>query len=299
MPADYVRRARRPQRPFLVPPSLQPDTGTVASAGSWFRKGIDEPVPRDILLIERSIKSAMTATNTRDRILEVAARLFQEQGFAATGVSTILREADVNSGSLYHFFPSKDALLVGVLERYLTLLHPIVLSPREEASADPIERIFLLLAWYRSGLAAMGCAIGCPIGNLALEVSDTHPKIRPLIHQNFVNWKRGIERWLVEAGDRLPKSVDRKGLASLVLTVMEGGVMQSRAERTLAPFDASVKELRAYFDLLLAQGSGRRAGAKGALRKSSRKRAEIRANHRLAASAHKPGSPRKSSRSTR
>jgi TetR/AcrR family transcriptional regulator, transcriptional repressor for nem operon len=199
----------------------------------------------------------MTAPNTRDRILEVAARLFQEQGFAATGVSTILREADVNSGSLYHFFPSKDALLVGVLERYLELLHPIVLSPREEATTDPIERIFLLLAWYRAGLEAMGCAIGCPIGNLALEVSDTHPEIRPLIHQNFLNWKAGIERWLADAGDRLPASVDRKDLASLILTVMEGGVMQSRAERTLAPFDASVKQLRQYFDLLLAQRSGR------------------------------------------
>jgi AcrR family transcriptional regulator len=201
----------------------------------------------------------VSTANTRDRILEVAARLFQEQGFAATGVSTILREADVNSGSLYHYFPSKAALLVGVLERYLELLHPIVLSPREEATTDPIGRIFLLLAWYRAGLEAMGCAIGCPIGNLALEVSDTHPEIRPLIHRNFVNWKAGIQRWLAEAGDRLPRSVDRKDLASLVLTVMEGGVMQSRAERTLAPFDASVKQLRQYFDLLLAQGSGRGA----------------------------------------
>ncbi len=201
----------------------------------------------------------MTSPDTKNRILEVAARLFQEQGFAATGVSTILREADVNSGSLYHFFPSKEALLVGVLERYLELLHPIVLSPREEASVDPIERIFLLLDWYRDGMQSVGCALGCPIGNLALEISDTHPEIRPLIDRNFQGWKAGIERWLLDAGDRLPKKVDRKALASFVLTVMEGGIMQSRAERTLAPFDASVKELRLHFDLLLAAGSNARA----------------------------------------
>src|SRR5947207_15100327 len=95
---------------------------------------------------------ATTPAGTRDRILEVAARLFQEQGFAATGISTILREADVNSGSLYHFFPSKDALLVGVLELYMAMLHPVVLSPREEAASDPIERVFVLLEWYREGL---------------------------------------------------------------------------------------------------------------------------------------------------
>jgi len=218
------------------------------------------------------MSKAATTSGTRDRILEVAARLFQEQGFAATGISTILREADVNSGSLYHFFPSKDALLVGVLERYIDLLHPVVLSPREEAASDPIERIFVLLAWYRDGLERMGCGMGCPIGNLALEVSDTHPEIRPLIHQNFVNWKKGVERWLADAADRLPKNVDRKGLASFVLTVMEGGIMQSRAERTLAPFDASVKQLRAYFDFLLAQGSGRRASVRRVAKKSKRRR---------------------------
>jgi AcrR family transcriptional regulator len=241
-----------------------------------------------MLLIERSIKCMTTPANTRDRILEVAARLFQEQGFAATGVSTILREADVNSGSLYHFFPSKDALLVGVLERYLSLLQPIVLAPREVASADPIERIFLLLAWYRGGLVAMGCAIGCPIGNLALEVSDTHPEIRPLIHRNFVNWKAGIARWLAEAGNRLPKHVDRNDLASLVLTVMEGGVMQARAERTLAPFDASVKQLRAYFDLLLTRGSGRHARRAVAARTTNRSSQAIATANRSRRSTAKP-----------
>ena len=47
--------------------------------------------------------------STRDRILETARRLFHEQGYHATGIATILREAGVNSGSLYHFFESKDA----------------------------------------------------------------------------------------------------------------------------------------------------------------------------------------------
>jgi AcrR family transcriptional regulator len=208
----------------------------------------------------------MTATSTRDRS-GAAARAAAGQGIAEASICTRLRVADVNSGSLYHFFPSKDALLVGVLERYMEMLHPIVLAPRVDAVADPIERVFALLAWYRDGLAKMGCGMGCPIGNLALEVSDTHPDIRPLIHANFVNWKKGIESWLAEAGDRLPKSANKKSLASLVLTVMEGGIMQSRAERTLAPFDASVRELRTYFDFLLERGSKRAAPRRRAAKK--------------------------------
>ena len=55
-------------------------------------------------------------TETKRRILNTAFRLFHEQGYNATSISTILREAEINSGSLYHFFPSKEALLCGVLE---------------------------------------------------------------------------------------------------------------------------------------------------------------------------------------
>src|SRR5436190_12578083 len=104
--------------------------------------------------------------DTRTRILEAARRLFYEQGYHATGISTILREADVNSGSLYHFFPSKEALLIAVLEKYIDLLHPMVMGPAEHAAADPIDRVFALLNFYRSGLEITGHKMGCPIGNL-------------------------------------------------------------------------------------------------------------------------------------
>src|SRR6187399_180495 len=82
--------------------------------------------------LERTInQQTMSPADTKSRILDTAARLFHEQGFNGTGIATILREADVNSGSLYHIFPSKEALLVGVLERYTELLHPIVMAPVE------------------------------------------------------------------------------------------------------------------------------------------------------------------------
>src|SRR5881392_2114714 len=107
--------------------------------------------------------------STRDNIVGAAMRLFHEQGYAATGISTVLREADVNSGSLYHFFSGKEALLTAVLEKYRELLHPIVLEPIEKQTQDPIERVFALLAWYRAGMEQTHCRLGCPIGNLALE----------------------------------------------------------------------------------------------------------------------------------
>lgn len=179
-------------------------------------------------------------------------RLFHEQGYNATGISTILREADVNSGSLYHFFPSKEALLIGVLQRYLEMLRPWVTDPAAASAPDPIERIFALLGQYRAGLEATGCALGCPIGNLALELSDNHAEIRALIDANFRQWCEVVESWLDEAAGRLPKELDRTAVARFVLAVMQGAVMQTRAARSLRLFDDSVAELRRYFDALSA-----------------------------------------------
>ncbi len=204
------------------------------------------------------------APDTKTRILDAAARLFHEQGFNATGVSTILREANINPGSLYNLFPSKDALLGAVLERYTELLYPVVMKPVEDKTADPIDRVFALLQQYRDWFAPLDFRLGCPIGNLALEVADSHPEIRPLIQQNFDGWSAFVEKWLTEAGDRLPRLLDRKQLAATVLTVMEGGLMQARSSRNAMAYDASVAQLRTYFDLLLSQaqsegGSGERA----------------------------------------
>jgi AcrR family transcriptional regulator len=187
---------------------------------------------------------------TRTRILHTAFTLFHEQGYHATGISTILREAGINAGSLYHFFPSKESLLIGVLEFALVFLRPAVMDPAEKRTEDPIGRIFGLLQQYREGMEAKGCKMGCPVGNLALEVADDNAPARRLIHQNFENWALAVKKWLDDAGNRLPSDIDRVQLARFILTVMEGGLMQARAAGNLGPFDDSVAQLRAYFDAL-------------------------------------------------
>jgi TetR/AcrR family transcriptional regulator, transcriptional repressor for nem operon len=202
---------------------------------------------------------AQEANETRDKLLKTAFQLFHEQGYHATGVATILREAGVNPGSMYHFFESKDALLRGVLEFAIGYLEPAVMAPVEAAVSDPLKRIEALLAQYRAGMEAMGCRMGCPMGNLALEVSDGNPEARALIHKNFENWAARVEAWLVAAGDRLPRDLDRARLARFVLTVMEGGLMQSRAAGHLGPFDDSVAVLREHLDMLQSQTQRRKA----------------------------------------
>jgi|SRR5215471_7101053 len=187
---------------------------------------------------------------TRQRIVEAGLYLFWLQGYAATGIAEILERAQANAGSFYYFFKTKEALLLAVLELYIESLHPVVVAPVFSRIEDPIERVFGILGFYRQNLLATGCTYGCPIGRLALEISEEQFKVHKRLADNFDGWTAAVEKCLEDAKERLPESTDLKTLSKFVLTVMEGGVMQARAHRAIEPFDASLAHLRDYFQLL-------------------------------------------------
>jgi AcrR family transcriptional regulator len=195
-------------------------------------------------------------STTRERIVMAAMELFWEKGYYSTSISDILGKARANSGSLYHFFPTKQDVLTAVLDTYLEGIYPMLLDPVWQDIADPIERIFALLARYRQLLVETACFYGCPIGSLALELHEPDPVVREKLAANFSAWGKAIENCLEAAADRLPADIDRQALAQFVLTTMEGGVMQARTHRSLAPFDASVGQLQNYFRCLVAPAAG-------------------------------------------
>jgi AcrR family transcriptional regulator len=196
---------------------------------------------------------AETSPTARELLLGAARHLFWEKGYAATGVAELLQRAQVNSGSFYHVFPSKEALLLAVLDQYLIGLEPAILRPAFAGESDPIARIFAILQGYREKLRATGCQYGCPIGRLALEIEAENLPVHSRIAANFAAWTAAVHGCLDAARDRLPPHCDRAALATFVLTVMEGGVMQARSCRRMEPFDQSVAQLWNYFQCLLAQ----------------------------------------------
>ena len=190
--------------------------------------------------------------DTRDRIIYAAMDLFARKGYGSTSVADILDEAGVNAGSLYHFFPGKQDVLIAVLSAYRAGMDEMLLQPAWDGVTDPIERVFALLQHYREYLIRTECAYGCPIGSIALELHEPDPPVRALLASNFDAWISAIEQCFTAAGDRLPPNVDRRGLAIFALTTMEGGVMLSRTDRTVSAFDRSVQMLRDYVQRLQA-----------------------------------------------
>jgi AcrR family transcriptional regulator len=190
----------------------------------------------------------------RDLLLDAARHLFWEKGYAATGVAELLARAQVNSGSFYHVFASKEALLLAVLDSYLKGLEPAILRPAFARARDPLARIFAILEGYRQKLLATDCQYGCPIGRLALEIEAENLPVHERIGANFAAWTAAIRELLEAARGRLPPRCDLEALATFVLTTMEGGVMQARSYRRMEPFDQSVAQLRNYFECLIREG---------------------------------------------
>ncbi|MBK8096915.1 MAG: TetR/AcrR family transcriptional regulator [Planctomycetes bacterium] len=192
------------------------------------------------------------SASTREKLIAAAMDLFTFQGYATTGLAQIARKAKVLPGSLYHFFPTKEDLLHATLLRRHELLQPVVLDPIWQRENDPIERVFALLGGYRRMLEMTDFEHGCPIGNLVIEVSNTHPAARRLLVRNFDNWLDAIEQCFREAAPRLPDDQDPRRMAVFVLVTMEGAVLLARAYRNFEAYDAAIVSLRDYVERLLA-----------------------------------------------
>jgi TetR/AcrR family transcriptional regulator, transcriptional repressor for nem operon len=212
--------------------------------------------------------------STRDRLIMAAVELFWAKGYEATGMAELLQRANANSGSFYHFFRNKNELLLAVLDWYLKGLYPVVVDPVWAKESDPIERIFALLERYRERILFTDCTFGCPIGRLAMEIDPENRRAHEKIAANFEGWAGAVRTCLEMAAARLPRGTDPIKLSRFVLTVMEGGVMQSRAHRSVQPFDEAVEVLRDYVNRLLSSGKtkSKTKGAKRMRKTSVRKR---------------------------
>jgi AcrR family transcriptional regulator len=189
-------------------------------------------------------------TDTRERLITTAAELFRRQGYAQTGVNQIIQEANATSGSFYHFFSAKEDLLLAVVDHLAENFTVEIFDVAADQADDPITEIFTILGLYRRQLESGGLAISSPMASLSAEVSENHPQVRARLAEVFASWTGRIEELLRNAGNRLPPSLDRSALAQLVVCTTEGAVLGTRLNRSLAPFDAAIAQLRIHFDLL-------------------------------------------------
>lgn len=202
----------------------------------------------------RSRRRQSRALETRRRLLQAAMERFWTQGYGATSVSQILSDAEANAGSLYNEFGGKEGLILAVLDRFQELLDPLVFNPAACRTPDPLERVALVFMGYRCQLEETDFRFGSPVGNLAGEVSHTHPELRGRLAELHRAWRKGLERLLLDASPPPAPGTNVEALSAYVLSVLEGAVLQARAAHSLEPFDdALTLLLRSLRDLIQAR----------------------------------------------
>jgi len=189
-------------------------------------------------------------TTTRERLITTAAELFWRQGYSQTGVNEIIQQAKATSGSFYHFFPTKEDLLLAVVNHVAGVFETEVFDPAYDETGDAVDRLFTILENYRRLLLESGFTFASPMGSLAAEVSENHPPVRARLAEIQTAWTERIQQLLTDSGEPLPGGVDHAAVAGFVISVVEGAVLQARVARSLDPFDASLEELRNYLGLL-------------------------------------------------
>jgi TetR/AcrR family transcriptional repressor of nem operon len=121
---------------------------------------------------------ATPGTDTRERILQTASQIMAHRGYAASGLTEVLAEADVPKGSFYHYFPSKDAFGEALMKRYFDdyLAHmDRIIADRSKSGA---ERTMEYWQWFYDVQTADDCQGQCLIVKLAAEVSDLSEAMR-------------------------------------------------------------------------------------------------------------------------
>jgi TetR/AcrR family transcriptional regulator, transcriptional repressor for nem operon len=189
---------------------------------------------------------------TRDQILDAAARLIHLHGYHATSLDDVLRETGVGKGNFYYHFKSKEELGYAIIDRAVRSFVDCTLEPAfADPAADPVEQIGSFLDGVVESHRHRNGVGGCPMGNLACELSDVHEGFRQRLAEIFVLWRAKLGDVLRrgQAGGRLRAGIDLDGGAQFVVAALEGAILMTKVTRDISVMEKCVRELKTHLTL--------------------------------------------------
>jgi TetR/AcrR family transcriptional repressor of nem operon len=175
--------------------------------------------------------------DTRHKLVEAGLQMIHAEGYAATGIQSIVERANVPKGSFYNHFASKEAFAAEVIDAYFDRSREklrAILGSHDAPVLAQLEAYFDdLIAVFR----ANGFAKGCLLGNVSAEVADHSAIMRERLVEQFAAWEKSFEACIAEAqeqgaiGGQIPAPL----LSRFVLNSWEGALLRMRAEKSDAP----------------------------------------------------------------
>lgn len=172
----------------------------------------------------------------RARVLDQAARLFQERGYHSTSMHDVMHATGVSAGALHHHFPTKKSLALAVLaDRVRPAVREAWIDPVREAPAlgKGVAEVFESII---AGIRSRGSVMGCPLNNLALELALTDTDLRRGIESIFSEWRAVLTERIgaTRGGARLDPQ-GRAAAANFVISAYSGAMNMAKATQSAAP----------------------------------------------------------------
>jgi len=190
---------------------------------------------------------------TRQRIVELAAPVFNRQGYVGASMRDLTGATGLEKGGIYNHFGSKEQLALEAYDYAFSRVADGLMRSQEGATdaVDRLDRMIREFAHYARKPAISG---GCPIMNTAIESDDTHPELRDRARESMTRWHRLIGRIVkdgISAGT-LRADTDPYALAALLTGSLEGGLMLAKLYDDPAHIDRIVDHLTAHVESLRA-----------------------------------------------
>ena len=180
----------------------------------------------------------------RDKLLEIACKAFGQKGYDRTSIDDLLAEACVSPSNFYYHFKSKEELALEVLESIFEGSRQKFGPIYEDGKLRASEKLKRLHGLFVERMERSRCSGGCPLGNLASELSDANPKFRERIAAFFEECMGGIEG-IVRQGIRegeFRADLDPRASAELLFGSLEGLMLLSKSLRKIAPLEKGFQQ---------------------------------------------------------
>lgn len=181
---------------------------------------------------------------TRQFIIEQAAPLFNQKGYAGTSLHDIMEMTGLKKGGIYGNFESKEEIAVASFEYAVGLVTEKV-KLRADQKLKSYEKLQVVIDFYRNYITNPPIDGGCPILNTSIEADDTNPRLRNRVIEALDNW-RGSMSGTIRKGIRrkeIKPTIDAEEFATLFIATLEGGIMMSKVYKKIRPLNIVLNHL--------------------------------------------------------
>jgi TetR/AcrR family transcriptional repressor of nem operon len=179
----------------------------------------------------------MGKQSTKELLLEAGRTIFLERGYNNSGIEAIVQAVGVPKGSFYHYFESKEAFGLEVLDRFAECVNADLDVYLNETTKRPLDRLKSLIEARCTRLESQQCRKGCLIGNLSQEMADQSEVFRARLNEIFKGWVDRYAACLQEAQEagEIPDDLNVREYAEFWLNSWQGAVLRAKTIRSTSP----------------------------------------------------------------